>query len=261
MTERDDRPQCFAAMWFGSDEDSKNEMNQLFDVVIKPALESHRLKHYRVDRDPAVDKIDETILVEIDKSDLMVVDLTHDPKTGLRGSVIFEAGYAYRTKPVIWMCREDLADYIPFNIRQFKKIRWNVRKLLVAKEELEGVITARFRERAKVSETHEVKRLIADMWKKLEDAKDIIRPFPNSKEIITADQVRSPIFEEFCDDLDTRVKYKEMGLSTDDKYELIELVREFKKLINLFKQRDRVAGLEIYRNMVAAKLRASGWLQ
>ena len=260
MIERDDRPQCFAAMWFGSDEDSKNEMNQLFDVVIKPALESHSLKHYRVDRDAAVDKIDETILVEIDKSDLMVVDLTHDPKTGLRGSVIFEAGYAYRTKPVIWMCREDLADDMPFNIRQFKKIRWNVRKLLVAKEELEGVITARFRERGKVSETHEVKRLIADMWKKLEDAKDI--PVPNSKDIIKADQVRHLLFEEFCDDLDTRVKYKEMGLSTDDKYELIELVRGFKKVvINLPKQRDRVAGIEIYRNMVAAKLRASGWLQ
>ena len=34
--ERDDRPQCFAAMWLGSDEDSEDEMNQLFDVVIKP---------------------------------------------------------------------------------------------------------------------------------------------------------------------------------------------------------------------------------
>lgn len=259
MTERDDRPQCFVAMWFGSDEDSENEMNQLFDVVIKPAIESHSLKPYRVDRDPGVEKIDETILVEIDKSDLMVVDLTHDPKTGLRGSVIFEAGYAYRTKPVIWMCRDDLDKNIPFDIRQFKQIRWNAHKLLVARDQLIEVIHARFQERGMGSETHEVKRLIADMWKNLEEAKDI--PIPNSKNIFTADQVRSTIFEEFCDDLETRARYKEMGLSTNEKYELIELVRGFKKVvINLPKQQNRVAGMEIYRNIVASKLRASGWL-
>ena len=117
----DDRLQCFAAMWFGSDRDSEAEMNQLFDVVIKPAIEHHGLKAYRVDRDPSVDKIDETILAEIEKSDLMVVDLTHDPSTGLRGSVIFEAGFAYHMMPVIWMCREDLVDRIPFDIRQFKQ--------------------------------------------------------------------------------------------------------------------------------------------
>ena len=143
-----------------------------------------------------------------------VVDLTHDPETGLRGSVIFEAGYAYRKMPVIWMCREDLADQIPFDMRQFKQIRWNARKLLATKQELVDVIGARIRERGKESETHEVKRLIAKMWNDLKNAKDIPVP-PNLKNVVTADQIRSTIFEEFCNDLDTRAKYKEMGLSTD----------------------------------------------
>ncbi len=259
-TERDDRPQCFAAMWFGSDEDSENEMNQLFDVVIKPGIECHALKRYRVDRDPAVDKIDATVLVEIDRSDLMVVDLTHDPETGLRGSVIFEAGYAYRKMPVIWMCREDLADQIPFDMRQFKQIRWNARKLLVTKQEFVDVIGARIRERGKESETHELKRLIAKMWNDLKNAKDIPVP-PNFKNVVSADQIRSTIFEEFCNDLDTRAKYKEMGLSTDEKYELIELVRVFKKIvIDLPQQSGRVAGMDMYRKFVAAKLQVSGWL-
>ena len=93
MLNQDHQPQCFVAMWFGSDADSQDEMTQLFDVVIKPAIEAHDLKAYRVDRDPAADKLDDTILNEIDKSDLVVVDLTHDRATGLRGSVIFEAGY------------------------------------------------------------------------------------------------------------------------------------------------------------------------
>ena len=259
--ERDDRPQCFTAMWFGSDEDSKDEMNQLFDVVIKPAVEHHGLKPYRVDRDPAVDKVDETVLVEIDKSDLMVVDLTHDSETGLRGSVIFEAGYAYHTMPVIWMCREDLVDKIPFDIRQSKQIRWNLRKLLDAKLELKDVIGARIRERGKKTEAHEVKRLISKMWTDLENAVDVPLP-PNFVDVVTADQIRSTIFEEFCDDLDTRAKYKEMDLSTDEKYELIELVRGFKKIvIDLPKQSGMVASMDMYRNMVAAKLQVSGWLE
>ena len=260
MTDIDSRPQCFTAMWFGSNVDSENEMNQLFDVVIKPAIEHHNLKPYRVDRDPAVDKIDESILVEIDRSDLMIVDLTHDPKTGLRGSVIFEAGYAFQTKPVIWMCREDLVNQIPFDIRQFKQIRWNGRKLLDANRQLVDVIGARFGERGKKAGTHEVRRLIADMWRKLEDAKDLT--LPNSVEKVTADQIRFTMFEEFCDNLLTRVKHKEMGLNNDEKYELVELVRGFRKLvINLPKQSGRVAGIDVYRNFVEAKLRASGWLK
>ena len=259
--ERDGRPQCFAAMWFGSDEDSVNEMNQLFDIVIKPAMEHYGLKPYRVDRDPAADKIDETILAEIDKSDMMVVDLTHDPKTGLRGSVIFEAGYAFHAIPVIWMCREDLADQIPFDMRQFKQIRWKLRKLLDAKQELKDVIAARIRERGKETKTREVKRLISKMWSDLENAKDIPLP-PNFKDVMTADQARSLIFEEFCDDLDTRAKYKEMGLGTDKKYELIEMVRGFKKIvIDLPKQRGRVASMDLYKDIVEAKLKVSGWLE
>lgn len=215
MPEQDDRPQCFVAMWLGSDEDSINEMNQLFDVVISPAIEFHSLKPYRVDRDAAADKLDDTILNEIDKSDLVVVDLTHERETGLRGSVIFEAGYAYRAKPVIWMCRRDIADNTPFDIRQFRQIRWVSNRLLDAKQSLIDTIHMRFRERVKQSDTHEVKRLIADMWRNLENAKDI--PSPDGKEIISADQIRFLHFQEFCDDLDTKAKYKDMGLSNLEK--------------------------------------------
>ena len=50
-------------------------------------------------------------------------------------------------------------------------------------------------------------------------------------------------------------------LSTDEKYELIELVRVFKKIvIDLPQQSGRVAGMDMYRKFVAAKLQVSGWL-
>ena len=245
-------------MWFGSNKESSDEMNQLYDIVIKPAVEQHNLNSYRVDQDPGADKLDETILNEIDKSDLVIADLTHDLKTGLRGSVIFEAGYAYREKPVIWMCRKDVANNTPFDIRQFKQIRWSSNKLLDAKRILIDIIRTRFRERVKQSDTHEVKRLIADMWRNIESAQDITSP--TDEGVITADQIRFVQFQEFCDDLDTRVKYKDMGLTNLEKYELIEMIRGFRKVvIDLPKSRNRIAGIDVYENMVASKLRASGW--
>ena len=233
-------------------------MNQLYDIVIKSALEQHNMNSYRVDQDPGADKLDEVILNEIDKSDLVVVDLTHDPETGMRGSVIFEAGYAYREKPVIWMCREDVAGNTPFDIRQFKQIRWSSNKLLHAKRLLIEVIRTRFRERVKQSDTHEVKRLIADMWRNIESAQDIMSP--TGKEVITADQIRFVQFQEFCDDLDTRVKYKPMGLTASEKYELIDMIRGFRKVvIDLPQSRNRIPGMDVYENIVISKLRASGW--
>ena len=141
--------------------------------------------------------------------------------------MIFEAGYAYRMKPVIWLCREDVVDYTPFDIRQFKQIRWSSYRLLDAKQALAEAIGARFRERVKKRGSHEVKRVIADMWKKLEKAEDI--PSPTGGPVITADQIRFVQFEEFCDDLGTRLKYKEMGLGSQEKYELIDMIRVFKK--------------------------------
>ena len=78
--------------------------------------------------------------------------------------------------------------------------------------------------------------------------------------MFTADQIRSAQFEEFCDDLDTRLKYKEMGLSSLEKYELIDMIRAFKKVvIDLLKSQGKVASMDVYRKMVASKLRASGW--
>ena len=111
-------------------------MNQLYDLVIKLAIEQQGLSPYHVGKDLKADKLDDAILEAIDRATMVVVDLTHDPKTGLRGSVVFEAGYAYKSKQVIWMCRDDLADSAPFDIRQLRQIRWNRNKLVEARSNL-----------------------------------------------------------------------------------------------------------------------------
>ena len=159
--------ECFVAMWFGSDDDSRAEMDQLYDVVIKPAVQQHGLVSYHVGRDLGADRLDVDILAAIDRAVLVVVALTHDEQTGFRGSVVFEAGYAYKTKPVVWMCRNDIANTVPFDMRQFRQIRWVGNKLTQARDDLAGVIGDRIRSRQKEKADHEVTLLISESWKKM----------------------------------------------------------------------------------------------
>ena len=245
-------------MWFGSDIESIAAMNQLYEIIIKPAIEEQNLTPYHVGKDLGADKLDDAIMEAIDRSVLVVVDLTHDPQTGLRGSVVFEAGYAYSRKPVIWMCRDDLAGSTPFDIRQFHQIRWNPNRLVEARELLASVIEQRIKERQVSRENHEIWRLIANKWNKIMSMVDI--PLPESNGVVPADQSRFIMLEELCDDLDTRAKYKEMGLSQDERYELIEMVRGIRKFIVLLKSKNRVFGTEQYEKLVYPRLRVAGWI-
>ena len=252
--------ECFVAMWFGSNTDSKDEMNQLFDVVIKPAIEHHNCKPYHVGRDAAADRLNEAILNAIDRSTFVIVDLTHDPATGLRGSVLFEAGYAYRMKPVIWMCRDDLAKQsTPFDLQQFRQIRWNPNRLQAAKTELVDVIEVRISERGKQRENHEIRRLLLETWKKMEVLKDIVLPNATGDRI-SADVARLALFRDLAGDIETRVNYKEMGLSQDEKYELIEMIRGWKNIIQMLTENKKVPGKDFYTKIVEPKLRATGWM-
>ena len=256
------QPQCFIAMWFGSDTESIDQMNQLFELVIKPAVEKHNMFAYRIDQDASVNKIDEAILAEINRSVMMIVDLTHDRETGLRGSVIFEAGYGYQNadKPLIWMCRKDLGDDIPFDIRQFRQIRWDVNKLIDARKSLEEAIRLRLKERGKERERHELWGEFSRTKKRIEETSDLDDPTAGIK--VGADNLRHVMFEEFCEDIVTRLKYKPMELDETERYELIDAFRGFKKiLIDLLKSQNRVASLEGYEKQVWNKLKSMGWMR
>lgn len=262
MNHLDKLPECFVAMWFGSDSDSKAEMDQLYDWIIKPAIEQQGLLPYHVGRDLGADKLDDAILEAIDRAVLVVVDLTHDPKTGLRGSVVFEAGYAYKTKPIIWMCRDDLAGSTPFDIRQFRQIRWNGNRLTEAKEQLADVIRERIGERRASRADHEMSRLITSEWQKIMSTTEDLPPLPGESEpAVTYQKLRFKLFQNLCGDISTRVKYKEMGLSQDEKYELMEMLRGFNNLTEMVETRGRVLADEHYDTFIYPSLRASGWLK
>ena len=142
------------------------------------------------------DKLDETILNAIERATFVIVDLTHDPATGLRGSVLFEAGYAYRLKPVIWMCPKTLQKAVrPLTFGNLNKLGGAACRLQAAKRELVNVIEGRIIERGKRRENHEVRRLILETWKKIEVQKDIVLP-NSSSDRISADQIRLVLFQE-----------------------------------------------------------------
>jgi hypothetical protein len=71
-------------------------------ATIQKALKPMSIKTFRVDRIEHNDDIDKRIIAEIEAADFVLADLTY-----ARPSVYFEAGYAQRVIPVIYIARRD----------------------------------------------------------------------------------------------------------------------------------------------------------
>ena len=107
------------AMWFD------HSMNQAYERGIKKAVEECGYKPLRIDKKPDVNKIDDEIIAEIRRSGFVVADFTHDKKTGVRGGVYYEAGFAYGLGlEVIYSCRKGLEKELNFDTRQYHHILW-----------------------------------------------------------------------------------------------------------------------------------------
>lgn len=127
--------QVFVAMWF--DERTAS----LYDEGIKLAVEATGYAPYIINRDPSVNKIDDAIVAAIRESRFVVADFTHG-NDGVRGSVYFEAGFAYGLgMEVIHTCRRDLITGVHFDTRQYNHLGWTKPKDII--EPLKDAILAR----------------------------------------------------------------------------------------------------------------------
>jgi hypothetical protein len=109
-----DTTQAFIAMWFD------RQMDEPYDKAIKPAINDAGYHPQRIDRKPHANRIDDEIVLEINRSRFLVADAT-----GHRQSVYWEAGYAAgQKKPVIWTCRKDHFKDIHFDTRQYPHLIW-----------------------------------------------------------------------------------------------------------------------------------------
>lgn len=105
----------FIAMWFDK------VFRAATEPAIREAITSSGMQPLTVDQDEHVGKIDDKIILDINRSRAIVADFTKH-----RGGVYFEAGYAMgRGLPVVWTCHTDHAEKLHFDIRQYNCIVWS----------------------------------------------------------------------------------------------------------------------------------------
>lgn len=104
-------------------------LTDIFKVYLKEAIEKEGFELVVVDQN-SVDHnkaINDEIIVKLKTSRVVIADVTNH-----RPSVYFEAGFAMGMNiPVIWTCREDHKDDMPFDTRQFPHIVWKDKDDLV----------------------------------------------------------------------------------------------------------------------------------
>jgi hypothetical protein len=135
--------QAFVAMWFAE------QLNDVYVRGIAPALRDSGYQPYRVDHEPSADMIDNRVIAQIRRSQLLVTDCT-----GARPSAYFEAGLAMGLGiDVIWCCNSPASDTetgeysrdwsqeLAFDTRQYPHILWSTPEQL--REELVACIRAR----------------------------------------------------------------------------------------------------------------------
>ncbi len=128
--------QAFVALWFSP------VLDPVYDQAIVPAVEAAGFTPYRADREHFLGKIDDQVIAEIRRSRFLIADMTHGDK-GARGSVYFEAGFAFGLGlPVIYTCRDDMLDKLHFDTRQYPHIDWNHEDLGTFRFKLENRIRA-----------------------------------------------------------------------------------------------------------------------
>ncbi len=110
--------QGFVAMWFDP------HMAEVRDRGIKPGVEDAGYEPLVIDEKNFLGKIDDQIIAEIRRSRFLVADFTHGDK-GIRGAVCYEAGFAHGLNiPVIFTCKNEQVEGLPFDTRQYPHILW-----------------------------------------------------------------------------------------------------------------------------------------
>ena len=117
--------QGFVAMWFDSSMEPARE--NICSAIADAGYESRI-----IDQKHHINKIDDEIIAEIRRSRFVIVDLTHG-EDGARGSVYYEAGFAYGLSiPVIYTsCKnhkkegKEIEQKVHFDVDHYNRIIWD----------------------------------------------------------------------------------------------------------------------------------------
>ena len=136
----------FIAMKFGD-----TLLDKLLAEVLKPCAKQAGFELFRLDDTPRAGLIDDRLRVEIQFSDFLVADLTHD-----NAGAYWEAGYAEGLgKPVIYICEKKKFETAKthFDTNHHLTIIWDKDNLPKAGEDLKATIRATLPQLAKQEDT------------------------------------------------------------------------------------------------------------
>ena len=143
IEKRDDCEQCFIAMWF-------DDSMKIYAEAVKRAIINAGYRPYIANEDLHNDQIMPRVLNEIRNSRFVIADLTSNvltpdkDKSGVRGGVYYEAGYAKGLGlPVILTCDKNAVPRIHFDLRQVMCYYWTEANgiLKIGDQKFEDVIT------------------------------------------------------------------------------------------------------------------------
>lgn len=126
---KEDSNKVFVAMRFTEDSDGQHSNLKSLYEKIQKVCEETEYKALKINDKEYNNKIDDEIISEINQSRFVVCDLTCSEKSGHRGSVYYEAGYAKGLgKEVIYTCDEKIKEnlkLIAFDILTENIIFWD----------------------------------------------------------------------------------------------------------------------------------------
>lgn len=136
---------AFMAMKFGD-----VDLDHLLETVLKPSAKQTGFELFRLDDVPRAGLIDDRLRVEIQASDFLVADLTHDNL-----GAYWEAGYTEGLgKPVIYMCEKNKFESkkTHFDTNHHLTVIWDKTMPAQAGEKLKATIRATLPQLAKMED-------------------------------------------------------------------------------------------------------------
>jgi hypothetical protein len=137
---------AFIAMKFGD-----AHLDKMLNDSFRPCVRQAGFELYRLDDVPRAGLIDDRLRVEIQSSDFLIADLTHD-----NPGAYWEAGYAEGLgKPVIYTCEKNKfkTKKTHFDTNHHLTIIWDINNPEEAEQALKATIRATFPEIAKMEDT------------------------------------------------------------------------------------------------------------
>ncbi len=133
------------------DEFGDENLDKMLDDHFRPCVKQTGFEIYRLDDVPRAGLIDDKLRVEIQSSDFLIADLTHD-----NPGAYWEAGYAEGLgKPVIYTCEKNKFETkkTHFDTNHHLTIIWDIKNPEEAEQALKATIRATFPEIAKMEDT------------------------------------------------------------------------------------------------------------